>query len=86
MARVGSWGTDLELFLAAQILKTDIFVYKDGEHVWMRFSVHGFNNKRDVHDLTEERVYIRLYFNHYQPILKVNTKEKVVNEHDIKDF
>ena len=52
----------------------------------MRFSAHGFNNKRDVHDLTEERVYIRLYFNHYQPILKVNTKEKVVNEHDIKAF
>ena len=85
-ARVGSWGTDLELILAAQIIKTDIFVYKDGEHVWMRFAAHGFNNKRDVHDLTEERVYVRLYFNHYQPILKVNTKEKVVNEHYIKDF
>ena len=28
MARVGSWGTDLELFLAAQILKTDILYTK----------------------------------------------------------
>ena len=41
MARVESWGTDLELFLTVEILKTDIFVYKDGEHVWMRFSAHG---------------------------------------------
>ena len=24
--RTGSWGTDLELFLAAQLLKTDIFL------------------------------------------------------------
>lgn len=29
MDRLGSWGTDLEIFLAAQILGTDIFVYKD---------------------------------------------------------
>ena len=61
MDRVGSWGSDLELFLAAQILKTDIFVYKDGDHVWNRFSAYGFNDKRDVHDLTQKRVYFRLY-------------------------
>ena len=80
MARVGSWGTDLELFLTAQIVKTDIFVYKDTDHAWSRFSAHGFNDKRNIYDLTEERIYIRLYFNHFQPILKVNTNEKVLNE------
>ena len=61
MARVGSWGTDLELFFAAQIKKPDIFVYKDGERVWSRFSAHGFNDKRDVHDLTEESLYTPVF-------------------------
>ena len=39
MDRVGSWGTDLELFLAAQLLKTDIFVFKDMDRCWNKFSV-----------------------------------------------
>ena len=38
MDRIGSWGTDLEIFLMAQILRTDIFVYKDDERNWMKFS------------------------------------------------
>ena len=61
MSRIGSRRTDLDQFIAAQILKTDIFVYADGQHVWNRFSDYGFNNKRGVHDLTEKRKYIRLY-------------------------
>ena len=81
MARNGFWGTDLELFLAAQMLKTDIFVYVDADHVWKLFSAQGFSGKRNNHDLSEERIYLRLYFNHYQPILKVNTKDKVLGEH-----
>ena len=64
MDRVGSWGTDLELCLATQILKTDIFVYKDEDLIWNKFSAYGFNDKRDIHELTEKRVYLRLYFSH----------------------
>ena len=86
MARDGSWGTDLELFLTAQILKTDIFVYKDTDHTWNRFSTHGFNDKRNINDLTKERIYIRLYINDFQPILKVNTKEKVLNEQYMEEL
>ena len=36
MESIGSWGTDLEIFLAAQILKTDIFIYRDCFHNWSR--------------------------------------------------
>ena len=61
MDRVGSWGTDLELFLAAQILRTDIFVYKDEDHVWNKFSAYGFNDKRDIHELTEKSLFTPLF-------------------------
>ena len=44
MDRVESRETDLELFSAAHLLKTDIFVYKDGDHVWNQFSGNGFND------------------------------------------
>ena len=47
--RMGSWGTDMELFLAAQILKTDIFVYQEAFHCWNKFSGYGFIDKRDSH-------------------------------------
>ena len=75
--RTGSWGTDLELFLAAQLLKTDIFLYKNFDHLWYKFSGHGFNDKKYVHNLTEKRIYLRLYLSHFQPVTKVNSEDKV---------
>ena len=68
---IGSWGTDLEIFLMAQILRTDIFVYKDDERNWMKFSGYGFNDRHSVHELTESRIYLRLYMSHFQPVVKV---------------
>ena len=78
--RIGSWGTDMELFLAAQILKTDIFVYQEAFHCWNKFSGYGFIDKRDLHKLTEKRMYIRLFMNHFQPVIKVNYKDEVQSE------
>ena len=66
----GSWGTDMEIFLAAQVLTTDIFVYRDTLQCWNKFSGYGFNSKKDVHGLTSKRIYLRLYHDHYQPVLK----------------
>ena len=86
MDRVGSWGTDLELFLAAQLLKTDIFVFKDVNRCWNKFSGYGFNDKQNVHDLTERRLYLRLYFSHLQPVTKVNTVENVMTDSYIEEF
>ena len=37
MDRVGSWGTDLEISLAAQLLSTSIFVFKDVNLVGTNF-------------------------------------------------
>ena len=37
--RVGTWGTDLELFIFAKLLKTDIFVYRDSLSSWLKFRV-----------------------------------------------
>ena len=74
MDQVGSWGTDLEIFLAAITLSTDIFVYNDEHQSWLKFSGHGFNDAKSTHDLTERRVYLRLNMNHFQPIIKVNTR------------
>ena len=68
---IGSWGTDLEIFLMAQILRTDISVYKDDERNWMKFSGYGLNDRHSVHELTESRIYLRLYMSHFQPVVKV---------------
>ena len=73
MESVGSWGTTLEIFLAAQILKTDIFIHTDCSHRWNKFSGYGFNNKQDVHELTDKRIYLRLRWNHFQPVIKVDS-------------
>ena len=73
MDHTGSWGTDLELFLVAKLLKTDIFVYRDLESLWMKFSGHRFVNRHDSHPLTELRLYLRLFMDHYQPVLKVSS-------------
>lgn len=86
MDRVGSWGTDLELFLAAQLLQTDIFVFKDVLRCWNKFSGYGFNGKQNVHDLTEKRLYLRLYFSHFQPVTKVNTVKNVMTESYVEEF
>ena len=84
MDRVGSWGTDLEIFLAAQLLNTDIFVYKDANRCWNKFSGFCIQYRHDVHDLTEKRLYLRLYFRHFQPVTKVNTLENVFTEGYVK--
>ena len=49
MNHTGTWGTDQEIFLAALILKTDVFVFKDSNR-WMKFSGFGFNDRNTVHD------------------------------------
>ena len=66
MDRVESWGTDLELLSAAKVLRTDIFVYN---HFGTDFQL--MVSTTNVQDLTQKRVYLRLYFNHFQPVLKV---------------
>ena len=73
--RNGSWGTDLELFLVAILLKTDILVYRDSMGSWNNFSGYGFVNRHDENQLTNKRIYLRLHMDHYQPVLKVNTKK-----------
>lgn len=55
MDHIGSWGIDIEIFLAAQILKTDIFVYQDNFQSWNKFSGYGFVNKHNGHDQTEKK-------------------------------
>ena len=72
MQILGSWGTDMEIFLAAQLLTTDIFVYRDSLQCWNKFSGYGFNTKKDVHELTPRRLYLRLHHDHFQPVLKVD--------------
>ena len=73
MESSGSWGTDLELFLAAQILQTDIFVYRDCQHRWNKFSGHGFIDRQEIHKLTDKRIYFRLHLDHFQPVVKVES-------------
>lgn len=73
MDSIGSWGTDLELFLISQILNTDIFVYRDSYQCWMKFSGYGFIEKQNNHQLTGKRIYLRLHLDHYQPVAKVYT-------------
>ena len=70
MESSGSWGTDLELFLAAQILQTDIFVYRDCQQSWNKFSGHGFINRQEIHKLTVKIIYSRLYLDHFSLWLK----------------
>ena len=73
MESICSWGTDLEIFLSAQILKTDIFIYRDCYHNWSKFSGYGFSDKQDLHELTDKRTYLRLNIDHYQPVIKVDS-------------
>ena len=54
MDYIGSWGTEMEIFLSAQILKTDIFVYRDNFQSWNKFSGYGFVDKHNAHYLTEK--------------------------------
>ena len=76
--RVGTWGTDLELFLCSKLLKTDIYVYRDSISSWLKFSGHGFVNRHNDHPLTEKRLYFRLFMDHYQPVLKVTSKKALM--------
>ena len=77
MDKSGSWGTDKEIFLAALILKTDVFVYKDDDQCWMKFSGYGFTGKNSRPELTEDRVYLRLYLDHFQPVTKVKDRNNM---------
>ena len=46
MDRVGSWGADLQLFLAAQqLLKMDNFVYKNRNRCWNNFRLLSNSDK-----------------------------------------
>ena len=37
----------------------------------MKFSGYGLNDRNSVHELTESRIYLRLYMSHFQPVVKV---------------
>ena len=76
----------LELFLAAQLFYTNIFVFKDVLRCWSKISGYGFNDKQNVHYLTEKRLYLRLYFSHFQPVTKVNTVKNVMTESYVEEF
>ena len=56
MERIGSCGTDLEIFLMAEKFKTDIFVYKMMNETGWNFQ--GFNDRHSVHDLTEQDILV----------------------------
>ena len=80
MDRAASRGTDLEIFLSALILKTDIFVFKDDDQCWMKFSGYGFSGKNSRNELTENRVYLRLHMGYFQPIMKVKDESSMLTE------
>ena len=89
MQILGSWGTDMEIFLAAQLLTTDIFVYRDSLQCWNKFSGYGFNTKKDVHELNPRRIYLRLHHDHFQKkkVDKVKIEEfmKICSGYDEND-
>ena len=53
MTRNGVWGTDIEIFSAASLLSTDIFVYTQfGEtHKWLKFSRTMIDGKKPANSL-----------------------------------
>ena len=73
MESSGSWGTYLELFLAAQILQTDIFVNRDCQQSWNKFSGHGIIHRQEIDKLTVKRIYFRSHLDHFQPVFKVES-------------
>ena len=66
-------GNRFRNFLAAQILKTDIFIYGYCFRNWSKFSGYGFSEKQDLHELTDKRIYLRLNMDHYKPVIKVDS-------------
>ena len=54
--------------------------------VGTNFPVSDSITDNDVHDLTEKRLYLRLYFSHFQPVTKVNTLENVFIEGYVEEF
>ena len=59
MTRNGVWGTDIEIFSAASLLSTDIFVYTQfGEtHKWLKFSRTMIGGKKPANSCS-------IYLNH----------------------
>ena len=59
MTRNGVWGTDIEIFSAASLLSTDIFVYTQfGEtHKWLKFSRTMIDGKKPANSCS-------IYLNH----------------------
>ena len=46
----------------------------------MKFSGYGFNDRHSVHELTESRIYLRLYMIHFQPVVKVKELAKFTSK------
>eukprot|EP00102_Acyrthosiphon_pisum_P021598 XP_016658808.1 PREDICTED: uncharacterized protein LOC107883393 isoform X2 [Acyrthosiphon pisum] len=53
----GVWGTDVEIFAAAQLLKTSIYVYATTTNTWQLFN-KNLNLKKNIYH-TERCIYIR---------------------------
>ena len=71
-----TWGTDLELFAATLIFKTDIWVYtNDMGNKWMIYSGKGASLDQIIKAPPANEkgsLYIRHASNHYEPILVLN--------------
>ncbi|XP_022172073.1 uncharacterized protein LOC111034936 [Myzus persicae] len=66
----GVWGTDVEIFAAAQLLKTSIYVYATTTNTWQLFN-KNLNLKKYIYH-TERCIYIRNIGNvHFDVVLGV---------------
>ena len=58
MDRVGSWGTDLELFFSSPTPQNRHLVFKDTDNKSLLEQIfrYGFNDRHNVHELPEKRL------------------------------
>ena len=79
MKRNYTWGGDVEMFAAALLMRTDIWIYSsDMGNKWMIFSGRG-SKLIDALELTPANDTGSIYLNHngqhYEPVLQVDLKE-----------
>lgn len=68
---VGVWGTDVEIFAAAILLKTSIYVYSTAQEKWHLFHKHLDSKKKTV-KRNEKCIYLRNIDNeHYDVVVDV---------------
>ena len=78
MNKIGTWGTDIEIQVAANMFRTRVYVYSlyGGSFKWLRFEPNQFS-RRDF----DESIYIRHCsyapksshncLNHFKPVLDI---------------